>query len=468
VPNEVNSNNNNKNKSKLFILGLCAIVVITSIGTSLIVHTLAQSGSNNNMNSKLNPDTIAYSTTTSSWEEHNTTTSLTGEAFYPNKEITLIAQDVELEIAPGKRVKTWTFNGTVPAPTLRFTEGDNVTVHFINKGAGPHTIHFHGNHDDKNDGVVEVPPNESYKYNITAEPAGALMYHCHAYPTSHHIRMGMYGALIVDPKDKSLLQPAKEFVIVMSELNKTEYKNLLNITLDTDYYLMNGYADQYILKPLKINHVDTIRLYLINIGTTISYPFHLHSTTFKAYPSGLLDNEPIHVQTIPIAPGDTAIVEAKWKYPGTYLFHSHGIQEERGNMGQINVTDDKTPLTKSVSLFDWQYITQKELQKPSPIVINDTQRNVSISMPQIRFDPMIANITVGTTVTWTNPGTAPHSVTSGIGPMDPDRGKAFDSEPNGRITAGKSFKHTFNSTGTFDYFCVPHEPFGMKGRIVVR
>ena len=69
------------------------------------------------------------------------------------KEITLIAQDAELEIAPGKRVKTWTFNGTMPAPPLRFTEGDNVTIQFINKTPIPHTIHFHGNHDDLNDGV---------------------------------------------------------------------------------------------------------------------------------------------------------------------------------------------------------------------------------------------------------------------------------------------------------------------------
>ena len=83
------------------------------------------------------------------------------------KEITLVAEDAEVEIAPGKRVKTWTFNGTVPAPTLRFTEGDNVTIHFINKSPIPHTIHFHGNHDDTNDGVVpQILPNETYHITL--------------------------------------------------------------------------------------------------------------------------------------------------------------------------------------------------------------------------------------------------------------------------------------------------------------
>ncbi len=244
-------------------------------------------------------------------------------------------------------------------------------------------------------------PNQTYLYNITGEPAGALMYHCHAPPTSLHIRMGMYGALIVDPKDKPL-QPAKEFVMVMGEYSLKD-----QLGLDADYYLINGYADQYMHNPLQINHGDLLRLYVINMGTTIPLPFHLHSTTFMAYPSGIWDNEPQHVQTIPIAPGDASIIEAKWKYPGTYLFHSHGIQEERGNMGQINVVDTTrglgeegevkadnknstppstttqstnssyTPLTKSVSMFDWQYELQKKLQKPQ--IINYSQEGGNTS-----------------------------------------------------------------------------------------
>lgn len=376
------TNRNSNHKIKLFRLALCAIVVIISIGTSLVVYTLAQSSNNNNMSSKLNP------------------------ASNPDRQITLVAEDAEIEIAPGKRVKTWTFNGTVPAPTIRLTEGENVTIKFINKSPIPHTIHFHGNHDDTADGVLpQVMPNQTYLYNITGEPAGALMYHCHAPPTSLHIRMGMYGALIVDPKDKPL-PPAKELVMVMSEYDLED-----QLGFEADYYLINGYADQYMRNPITINHGELLRMYIINIGTTIPAPFHLHSTTFMAYPSGLWDNEPQHVQTIPIAPGDASIVEAKWKYPGTYLFHSHGIQEERGNMGQINVIGtsgtygDKnvikdssssmhgghqisnssntlashsptnassSALTETVSMFDWQYELQKRLQKPQ--VINYSQQ----------------------------------------------------------------------------------------------
>ncbi|MDQ2686026.1 MAG: multicopper oxidase domain-containing protein [Thermoproteota archaeon] len=315
--------------------------------------------------------------------------------------ITLVTEDVELDIAPGKKVKAWTFNGTVPGPTIRLAEGENVTIKYINKSPIPHTIHFHGNHDDVNDGVTpQVMPGQTYLYNITGEPAGALMYHCHAPPTSLHIRMGMYGALIVDPVNKEIA-PAKEFVMVMGEYS---LKNQMG--LEADYYLINGYADQYVHHPLEINQQDLIRIYLINLGTTIPASFHLHSTTFLTYPSGLWSNLPIHSQTISVAPGDASIIEAKWKYPGNYFFHTHGIQEEKGNMGQIKVigqdevsagttnsvvSNDSNTTTstnsiiqqeqsnnvskvltnKSVSMFDWQYELQKKLQNPKVVSPSD-------------------------------------------------------------------------------------------------
>jgi nitrite reductase (NO-forming) len=329
--------------------------------------------------------------------DNNNSFELTGNPTSPDgiiKEITLVAQDAELEIAPGKVVKTWTFNGTVPGPTLRFTEGDNVRIKFINKTPIPHTLHLHGNHDDVNDGVhPQIMPNESYIYNITAGPAGALMYHCHAHPTSLHIRMGMYGAMIIDPPKTKPLEPAREFVLVMSEYDSKDI-----MKFEAEYYPINGYADQYMKNPLQAMDGELVRMYVINIGTTIPYQFHLHSTIFKAYPSGLLSNTPIDAQTIPVGPGDATIVEAKWKYPGAYLFHSHGMQEERGNMGEIQILDNATSMTttadinktsltpsntinatttfstgKSISMIDWQYELQKKLQKPTIINYTDQE-----------------------------------------------------------------------------------------------
>jgi nitrite reductase (NO-forming) len=513
------SNNPSRMNKRTLTMILCGILIISAVLGALVPFSGIVSIDNNN---EINGGA----------SEAEAATSSSSTAIPPTrKEYTLIAQDAELEIAPGKVVKTWTFNGTMPGPTLRFTEGDNVTVKFINKTPIPHTVHMHGNHDALNDGVHhQVMPNETYLYNITAGPTGTLMYHCHAYPTSLHIRMGMYGAMIVDPKDTPL-PPAREFVMVLSEFDD---ENIMKF--ETEYYPINGYLDQYVQNPIQVNRDELVRLYVINIGTTIPYQFHLHSTIFKAYPSGLLSNEPIDVQTAPVGPGDATLIEAKWKDPGTYLFHSHGFLEERGNMGQIVVAENINEInnssqaalgngtTGSISMIDWQYELQKKLQNSTIINYTDAQltaingsttdhggmiahdntttfrqptanasgssipedqlshgnnssgvtssnREISIvegsSNPSNDdfYDPSPATVKRGSSVTWINNDSVPHTATSG----NPQNGEAptgaiFDSGIIGPRQASKEI--TINAdTGTYDYYCTLH-PF-MKGQLTI-
>ena len=92
------------------------------------------------------------------------------------REYELVAVDREIEIAPGIFFPAWTFNGQVPGPTLRATEGDRVRVTFINAGSHPHTIHFHGWHPPEMDGSLpehQVMPGAKFVYEFDAEPFGA-------------------------------------------------------------------------------------------------------------------------------------------------------------------------------------------------------------------------------------------------------------------------------------------------------
>ena len=70
------------------------------------------------------------------------------------REYEIFAVDREIEIAPGLVFPAWTFNGQVPGPTLRATEGDRVKVRFTNQGTHPHTLHFHGWHPPAMDGSL--------------------------------------------------------------------------------------------------------------------------------------------------------------------------------------------------------------------------------------------------------------------------------------------------------------------------
>ncbi|MGE3525977.1 MAG: multicopper oxidase domain-containing protein, partial [Gemmatimonadales bacterium] len=131
------------------------------------------------------------------------------------REYDLVSEDREIEVAPGLFYPAWTYNGRVPGPTIRCTEGDRVRIRFTNRGSHAHTIHFHGTHPAPMDGAFEpVQPGQSYTYEFDAEPFGLHLYHCHTVPIKRHIHKGLYGTFIVDPPGGRA--PARELVMVMN------------------------------------------------------------------------------------------------------------------------------------------------------------------------------------------------------------------------------------------------------------
>ena len=119
------------------------------------------------------------------------------------REFTIIAEDDKImEVSPGVFYNAWTFNGTVPGPTIRATEGDIVKINFINNGSKEHTMHFHGIHPAEMDGVFEPVGGGGgqFVYEFEAGPVGVHPYHCHVMPLEEHIVHGLYGVFIVDRK----------------------------------------------------------------------------------------------------------------------------------------------------------------------------------------------------------------------------------------------------------------------------
>ncbi len=89
--------------------------------------------------------------------------------------------------------------------------------------------------------------------------------------------------------------------------------------------------------------------------------------------------------------------------------------------------------------------------------------DVTVNQVSLSWSPSTVVITPGDQVTWVW-SSGSHTVTSGTGPTDPDVGLLFDAPLDGSNT---TFSFTFNSTGTFPYFCRPHFGFGMIGEVVV-
>ncbi|HZI63933.1 MAG TPA: multicopper oxidase domain-containing protein [Thermoanaerobaculia bacterium] len=246
------------------------------------------------------------------------------------REYEIVAVDREIEIAPGVFFPAWTFNGQVPGPTLRATEGDRIRIRFLNQGTHPHTLHFHGWHPPAMDGSLpedQVAPGGEFLYEFDAEPFGLHLYHCHAIPLKRHIHKGLYGAFIVDPRPGR--PAADEMVMVMNGFDT-------NFDADNEVYAVNTLAHFHMHEPIRVEVGKPVRIYLINITEfDLVNSFHLHGMFFKVLRTGTaLDSQEI-TDTLMLCQGERAILETAFRYPGKFMFHAH--QSEFAELGWMGL-----------------------------------------------------------------------------------------------------------------------------------
>jgi hypothetical protein len=258
------------------------------------------------------------------------------------REFTLVASDqLVKEVSPGVFYNVWTFNGTVPGPTIRATEGDIVRINFINNGSLPHSLHTHGIHPAEMDGVFEmISPGGKFTYEFVAEPFGVFPYHCHMTPLEEHITHGLYGVYIVDPKTPR--PPADEMVMVMNGYD-TDFDT------ENNFYTVNGIPYYYMHHPIQIEKDEPVRIYLVNmLEFDPLNNFHLHANMFNYYPSGTSLQPDELTDIVGLNQAERGIMEFKYKFPGKYMFHAHKTEfAEKGWMGTFFVNDKNTTRNSS-------------------------------------------------------------------------------------------------------------------------
>ncbi len=267
------------------------------------------------------------------------------------REFEMTAEDKEIEIAPGLMFPAWTYNGRVPGPSLRVSEGDRVRIRFQNFGSHPHSIHFHGIHSARMDGVPgagNVLPGGEFVYEFDAFPFGCHLYHCHSVPLKRHIHKGLYGAFIIDPdpgrrseeqeaaRSRVLGTPEnarwQEFVLVMNAFDT-------NFDEENEVYAVNTVAHAYTKRPIVIARDRPVRLYLINVTEFDPLnSLHLHANFFDYYDHGTTLTPTLRtIDTVMQIQGQRGILEFSFKdhEPGRYMFHAH--QSEFAELGWMSV-----------------------------------------------------------------------------------------------------------------------------------
>ncbi len=252
------------------------------------------------------------------------------------REYELFAREVEIEVAQGVFFPAWAYGtgvtGSVPGPVIRATEGDILRVKFTNGGTHPHTIHFHGIHPSNMDGVFEVVGvGETFTYEFEATPAAMHLYHCHATPLKKHIHKGLYGALIIDPKEPR--PPAQELVLVMNGFD-TDGDG------ENNFYTVNGKAFYYARYPIRVDKGKLVRIYLANLTEfDLVNSLHIHANFFRYYPTGSTDQFE-YTDTVMLCQGQRGIIELEFPHAGHYMFHAHQSEfAELGWMGFFEVVE---------------------------------------------------------------------------------------------------------------------------------
>jgi manganese oxidase len=272
------------------------------------------------------------------------------------REWEVVAVDKEVEIAPGVMFPAWTFAGRIPGPTLRCTEGERLRIRFQNGSSHPHSMHFHGIHSWRMDGVPGaglVQPGEVFDYEFDAYPFGCHIYHCHALPLKRHIHKGMYGTFIIDPdparhpesadiaKSRLIGSPEnarwQEFVMMMNGFDT-------NFDEENEIYAVNSIPFAYVEKPILVDRSRPVRVYLVNMTEFDPInSFHLHANFFDYFDHGTnLAPNLRTIDTVMLCQGQRGILEFTYAghEPGLYMFHAHQSEfAELGWMSHFNVAD---------------------------------------------------------------------------------------------------------------------------------
>jgi FtsP/CotA-like multicopper oxidase with cupredoxin domain len=247
------------------------------------------------------------------------------------KVFALTCKVVEWEYSPGKTVEAWTYNGAVPGPEIRVTEGDKVRVLVKNDMPFSTAVHFHGLMlPNAMDGVpfITQPPIKPgevfvYEWQIRDGNAGSHMYHSH-HNSAEQTTKGLLGPFIVEPKDPSTRPPFD-----------VEYNMVLNDG-PIGGYSLNGKGFPA-TEPIVVKKGQRLLLRYMNEGM-MSHPMHLHGMPQQVIArDGYLLPTPYLCDTVDVSPGQRTEVIVECTEGGVWAFHCHVLAHAEGSTGMFGM-----------------------------------------------------------------------------------------------------------------------------------
>jgi nitrite reductase (NO-forming) len=270
--------------------------------------------------------------------------------------VTLTPKEVTIPIDnKGTMYKAWTFDGAIPGPVVRVTQGDTVEFTLINDKANKnsHSIDFHAAQVDVVSDFGPIKPGETKHFTFTANYPGAFFYHCGADPMIQHIARGMFGIIIVDPKDENARPKAdREYVLIQSELypNPEDQDAMMaakwsNVMFNGGVFKYDPVHDTNATRWLQAKPGERVRIYFVNAGPNEFSSFHpIAGIWDKVWLSGNPKNEMSGMQSFTVGPGDAAIFDLISPKEGANAIVSHSLRQAlSGAIAVIMFSNDADP-----------------------------------------------------------------------------------------------------------------------------
>jgi len=249
--------------------------------------------------------------------------------FDGTKEFDLTAKVTDWEVSPGKTVKAWTYNGTVPGPTIKVQPGDKVRVVLDNQLPESTAIHFHGIEvPNAMDGVPDVTqppvkPGEKFTYEFVAKGPAVGMYHSHHH-AEHQVTDGLAGAFLVG--DEPLPAGVTPSQVVPMVLNDA---GVIGLSLNGKSFPATA--------PVIAKQGEWVEVHYFNEGLQI-HPMHLHGLPqLVIAKDGFPTPTPYQVDTLDIAPGERYTVLVHATELGVWAWHCHILNHAENDTGMFGM-----------------------------------------------------------------------------------------------------------------------------------
>jgi len=291
----------------------------------------------------------------------------------PVKEVRLDTTHKIIEIAPGVKFSAWTFGDQVPAPTIRARVGDKIRFSMTNRSDEPvpgiqltaapmmHSMDFHAAMVSPQDKYRSIAPGQTITFEFTLNYPGVFMFHCGTPMILEHIASGMYGALIVEPREGYPTKADREYVVIQSEFyvkldpQKRKVGGAPLYILDGErlrasqptHTVFNGVHNGMVRSPLPAKPGERVRLHVLNVGPSKTSSFHVVGTIFdRVWMEGNPDNQFRGMQTVLLGSSNSATIEFMVPEAGSYIMVDHHFANaSQGAIGLIS-TETRPPETE--------------------------------------------------------------------------------------------------------------------------